>query len=67
VRAAATEAALDGQALDEATIAAAAAAAAESITDPLSDHYASGEYRRHLATVLAKRAITRAARRAAGA
>jgi carbon-monoxide dehydrogenase medium subunit len=66
VRAAATEAALDGQALDAATIAAAAAAAAESITDPLSDHYASGEYRRHLATVLAKRAITKAAERAAG-
>jgi carbon-monoxide dehydrogenase medium subunit len=67
VRAAAAEAALDGQALDEAAISAAAAAVAEAITDPLSDHYASGEYRRHLATVLAKRAIAKAVERAAGA
>jgi carbon-monoxide dehydrogenase medium subunit len=67
VRASATEAALQGKALDEANIAAAAALAVEAVTNPLSDYYASGDYRRHLATVLAKRAIRKAAERAAGA
>jgi aerobic carbon-monoxide dehydrogenase medium subunit len=64
VRATAAEAALKGQALNAANIAAAAAKASEAISDPLSDYYASGEYRRHLATVLAKRALTSAAQRA---
>jgi carbon-monoxide dehydrogenase medium subunit len=64
VRASATEASLDGQPLDAGTIGAAAALVAEAVTNPLSDHYASGDYRRHLATVLAKRALTAAAARA---
>jgi carbon-monoxide dehydrogenase medium subunit len=64
VRALATEAALKGQALSADHIAAAAAKAAEAITDPLSDYYASGDYRQHLANVLAKRALTSAASRA---
>jgi carbon-monoxide dehydrogenase medium subunit len=62
----AAEDALMGKALDEATIAAAAALVAEAITDPLGDHYASAEYRVHLATVLARKAITKAAKKAAG-
>jgi aerobic carbon-monoxide dehydrogenase medium subunit len=64
VSATAAAAALKGQALNAANIAAAAAKVADAITDPLSDYYASGEYRRHLATVLAKRALTAAASRA---
>jgi aerobic carbon-monoxide dehydrogenase medium subunit len=64
VRAAAAEAALTGQAPTDTTIAAAAAKVAEAIVDPLSDPYASGEFRTHLATVLAKRALTAAIGRA---
>lgn len=37
---------------------------AAAIPDPLSDHYASGEFRVHLATVLAKRALAAAVERA---
>ena len=37
---------------------------ASAIVDPLSDTYASGEFRVHLATVLAKRALETAAERA---
>jgi len=64
VRAAAAEAALKGQALSEANIAAAADKVAEALSNPISDYYASGEYRTHLANVLARRAIARAASRA---
>jgi carbon-monoxide dehydrogenase medium subunit len=64
VRAAAAEQALTGQAPSEAAIAAAAARVAEALPDPLSDNYASGDYRVHLATVLAKRALTQALARA---
>ena len=64
VHAEAAEKALSGQAPSEASIAAAAAQVAKAITDPLSDIYASGEYRTHLATVLAKRALLTAAARA---
>ena len=39
---------------------------AESITDPLGDLYASGEFRTHLATVLAGRALEKALERARG-
>jgi len=64
VSATAAAAALKGQALSAENIAAAAAKVAGAISDPLSDYYASGEYRTHLATVLAKRALTAAASRA---
>ena len=40
---------------------------AGAIQDPLSDHYASGEFRVHLATVLAKRALEAATKQAARA
>jgi carbon-monoxide dehydrogenase medium subunit len=64
VRAEAAEQALAGQAPSDANIAAAAAKVALAITSPLGDVYASGEYRTHLATVLAKRALMKAAERA---
>jgi carbon-monoxide dehydrogenase medium subunit len=70
VRASAAESALTGRKLDPAAkadaIATAAAKVADAITNPLGDHYASAEYRRHLATVLARRAITSAVQRAGG-
>jgi aerobic carbon-monoxide dehydrogenase medium subunit len=64
VRAKAAEAALAGQPVDDTNIAAAAARVAEAVKSPLSDLYASGEFRTHLATVLARRALTQAAARA---
>jgi len=64
VRAVAAETALMGTSLDDAAISAAAAKVADAITDPLGDIYASGEYRTHLATVLAGRALKLAAERA---
>jgi len=64
VRAQAAEAALSGQAPTDAAVAAAAAKVADAIKDPLSDHYASGEFRTHLATVIAKRALAEAVSRA---
>jgi carbon-monoxide dehydrogenase medium subunit len=66
VRAAAAEGALTGKKPDAVAIAAAAAKVAEAIDDPLGDHYASGEFRVHLATVMARRALTTAAERARG-
>jgi carbon-monoxide dehydrogenase medium subunit len=66
VRVSAAEEALMGSACDEAACAAAAAKVAAALKDPLSDHYASGEYRVHLATVLAKRALMMSAERAKG-
>lgn len=64
VRAAAAEKALVGQSADEATLRAAIRRVAESITDPMGDVYASGDYRTHLATVLAGRALMAAVERA---
>jgi CO/xanthine dehydrogenase FAD-binding subunit len=64
VRVAAAEKALTGQAPSEANIDAAVKHVAGALRDPLSDTYASGEYRLHLATVLAKRALLAAAERA---
>ena len=58
----AAEARITGQALDANLIRSAAAAA--WLIEPLSDIHASGEYRRHLAQVMAARALTDAARRA---
>ena len=64
VRARAAEAALTGQPPEETKLVGAGAKVAEAIKDPLSDLYASGEYRIHLATVLARRALAKAVERA---
>ena len=61
-RAPAVEAALQGQSLTAQTIAAAAAKAADGF-DPEDDPYASAEYKRHMATVLTRRAIESAMER----
>jgi carbon-monoxide dehydrogenase medium subunit len=61
VRASASEKALTGQAASEALIGRAAEAVAASLQNPLGDSYASGEFRVHLATVMAKRALTQLA------
>ncbi len=66
VRIAAAEEAMAGQKPDAAAIARAAAHIAAAIPDPMGDTYASGEFRVHLATVLAKRALTAAVERARG-
>lgn len=63
-RASAVEKALVGQTLDEKTVAAAAAHAADGV-EAQSDLYASGEFRAHLASVYTKRAVLLAASRAA--
>jgi carbon-monoxide dehydrogenase medium subunit len=60
LRATATEAALRGGGLDGDSIARAAEQAAEG-TDPPADLNATADYKRHLARVLAKRALTAAA------
>ena len=60
LRATAAEAALRGRPLDADSIAAAAAQAAEG-TEPPADLNASADYKRHLARVLTKRALTDAA------
>ena len=57
VRAREAEAMLTGKAMDGAAIAAAAEKVSAALKDGMSDHYASAEYRAHLATVLAKRAL----------
>ena len=62
-RAAAVESALNGKKLDDRTIASAAANAASGV-DLNGDLFASADYRRHLAEVYTKRAITAAASRA---
>jgi aerobic carbon-monoxide dehydrogenase medium subunit len=59
-RPAATENALRGKALTHETIAEAALKAAEG-SDPDDEVYASAEYKRHIATVLARRALAEAA------
>ena len=64
VRATAAERALTGQAADEANIGRAAAAVGEALKNPLSDSYASGEFRVHLAEVMTKRALTQVAGKA---
>lgn len=63
VRAVASETELQGKALNAQNIAAAAAKAAEE-TDPDGDIYAGADYKRHMATVLARRAIEAAVKRA---
>jgi carbon-monoxide dehydrogenase medium subunit len=64
VHAAEAERALVGAAPTADAIAAAAAAVAGALAEPTGDTYASGEYRVHLATVLARRALTAAFARA---
>jgi len=61
-RAAAVEKALVGQALDEKSVAAAAAHAADGV-DAQGDLYASSQFRAHLASVYTKRAVLLAASR----
>lgn len=63
-RATTLEAALRGQTLDDSTVSAAAAKADAETADALEDIHASGDYRRHLARVYAKRAVQAAAARA---
>jgi carbon-monoxide dehydrogenase medium subunit len=65
IRAVALETELQGKPLTPEVIAAAAAKAAEE-TDPEGDTYASAEYKRHVATVYARRAIEAAVKRAVG-
>ncbi len=60
LRAGATETALRGGALDASSIAAAAEQAAEG-TEPPADRNASADYKRHLARVLTKQALSEAA------
>jgi carbon-monoxide dehydrogenase medium subunit len=66
VRAGAAEAALVGQPVDDDTTAAAAYEATKDL-DPASDMHGSAEFRRHLAGVAVRRALTTAASRAGGA
>jgi len=61
-RAVATEIELTGKPLTPQIIAAAAAKAAEE-TDPLEDSYADADYKRHVATVYARKAIEAAVQR----
>jgi carbon-monoxide dehydrogenase medium subunit len=58
VRAKAAEKVLTGQAPTAENIARAAEAVSEALENPLSDSYASGEFRVHLATVMTRRALT---------
>jgi carbon-monoxide dehydrogenase medium subunit len=64
IRAAATEIELRGKSLTPEAINAAAAKAADN-SDPTEDSYASVEYKKHVATVYARKAIEAAAQRAA--
>ena len=64
VQAAAAQACLEGSPVDESAIAGAARAAAWDDIEPRSDLHACAEYRRHLAEVLCRRAVTEAVGRA---
>ncbi|HMV87695.1 MAG TPA: xanthine dehydrogenase family protein subunit M [Blastocatellia bacterium] len=63
-RAASLESALRGQSLDESAVASASAQTDAEADDAMEDIHASGDYRRHLARVYAKRAVLAAAARA---
>lgn len=63
-RAASFEAALRGKSLDEAAVGVASAQADAEAGDAMEDIHASGDYRRHLARVYAKRAVLAAAAKA---
>jgi aerobic carbon-monoxide dehydrogenase medium subunit len=62
-RAKSVEDALRGKTLDEATVSAATSKVDADALDALEDIHASGDYRRHLARVYAKRAVQTAATR----
>lgn len=66
VRLGAGEQLVDGQPPEPATLARAAAAAAEALDEPMTCSHASSEYRRHLVKTLAERCLIQAAERAAG-
>ncbi len=66
LRATAAEALLTGETPGDALFTHAAQAARDAVEEPLSDVHASAEYRRHLAGVLTRRALTEAAARARG-
>jgi carbon-monoxide dehydrogenase medium subunit len=61
-----TKEALVGRPLSDEATAAAAERVADALAEPTGDLYASGEYRVHLAGVLAKRALRVASKRAGG-
>jgi carbon-monoxide dehydrogenase medium subunit len=65
VDAAAAASALEGSAASDEAIAAAAAKVPEALGDALGDTYATAAYRRHLASVLARRALAAAIERTA--
>ena len=65
LRARAAEQAIVGADLSDAAFVTAGAAAGVEIDEPLADVHASADYRRHLATVLTRRALAEAASRAA--
>lgn len=64
VRLRAGEEAIDGQPPGRAVLAAAAAAAARGLEEPMTCSHASGEYRRHLVKTLAERCLGEAIERA---
>jgi carbon-monoxide dehydrogenase medium subunit len=64
-RALATESELSGKTLTPQIIANAAAKAADE-SDPVEDSYAGAEYKKHVATVYARKAIEKAVERAKG-
>ncbi len=59
-RAVSTEALLKGKPLDDLSVSAAAAKADADASDAMEDIHASGEYRRHLTRIYARRAIMKA-------
>ena len=63
-RAKGVESALKGNALDAKTLSAAAGHAADGVTDAITELFATGEYRKHLAQVYTRRALETAASRA---